>query len=141
MTRSSQNFLGRALRQDAAAIKHHHAFAESERLSDRMCDIQARNFMTRVPCSQVVDNRRLRYCVECGKRFVQQKQRGVGDQRTSERHPLTFASRKLIRLAPEQMTDSKGLQNCYGAVVANRCRHLSQSILYVLVNRQMWEQG
>src|SRR5258707_3400301 len=92
---------------DLALIKHHDIRRRLESFCHIMRDIEGRNIPLYQPGPQLLKNGNLEIRIHARKRLVQQQKTRPGSQRTSQRHPLLLAARKV---AGHSLGKSPGLK-------------------------------
>ena len=130
----------RPLRDDAALVHDEHAFSQRHHFFAAVRDIQNRDAMRLIPTPQIVDDLRLGGCVESRERFVEQKQQGsvTRDRARATRcrsPPEISAGRRWRKVIDVQL-----LQHLGDALLAGGAREMRETILGVLLDREMRKQ-
>ena len=140
LLRRGHHFVRCALRDDASGVEHNHALAQGEYFLPAVRHIEDGNVVNPVPLPQIVDDLRLRRCVERGQRFVEKQHSRVGHQRSRQSRALTFSTGNRAGTALRQMSNVKCLKNRRRAIPALRPRQMRQAVFNVLLHRQMRKQ-
>jgi hypothetical protein len=111
LLRRGQDFMRRAVGENASTVEHDDALAESKDLFAAVRDVENRNAVSLVPGAEIVEDSGFRSGVESGKRLVEQKNAGIGDESSGERNALTFASGDLFRTAISEGANAEGFED------------------------------
>ncbi len=134
LQRCRDDFVRRALGDDASGVEDNHALAQGKNFFAAVRDIKDGDAVSLVPLAQIVDDRCLRRSVERGQRFIEKQHGGIGHQGSRQCRALALSAGNFSRVARCKMRDSKCLENRGRLRCALRLRQMRQAILDVLLH-------